>query len=317
MSPVAALLLFLACTPSCCQPSLNLDETRDSPVQDTQDTGDTGETADTAPPPPCAQPEVEPNDLDSQANPIVLEEMACGEFTGGGLDLDWSTFETTAAGWLKIDVDAASRGSEANVNLSLESDGGVQVAMSVAGDGGADPYLVIPVEGADTWYLTLNEQEAQSGDEDYDYQFRASTTKTPVDIDRQESHDNDSWKDADPIELDESVYGTVSGPTDLDWFVLETPEGRQEIQLELVAHRAGSPLNARIEIWYAQIKDSTQLEDEPQAKVSTSDASPSFDPIFTHTSYDQRLWYIKVRVADGGTGPAYWYTLKTTVKEAE
>ncbi len=316
MSPISAFLLFLACTPSCCQPTLN-PVSQDTAELDSDSPVDSIDSQDTAPPPPCAQPESEPNNLDSEADPVQREDLACGAFTGGGLDLDWYTFETTSPGWLKVDVDAASRGSEANVNLSMESDGGVQVAMSMAGDGGPDPYLVIPVQGADSWYLMFNEQEAQSGDEDYDYQFRVSTTKTPVDIDREESSDNDSWQDAQVIELDESIYGTVSEASDLDWFVLETPEGRQEIELQLIAHRAGSPLNARIEIWTTQAKDKTKLESEADVKVSTSDASPSFDPIFTHTSYDQRSWYIKVRVADGGTGPAYWYTLTTTVKEAE
>ena len=318
MSPVAGLLLLLACVPSCCQPNIN------PPVEDTHDERDSDspvdsvDSEDTAPPPPCEQPEVEPNDLDSQATPIVLEEQACGAFTGGGLDLDWFSFDTEHVGWLKVDVDAADRGSEANVSLNLESDLGVQAAMSMAGDGSADPLLVIPVTEADSWMLVLNEQEAQSGDEDYDYQVRASVTKTPVPIDREEKSNNEDFEDAQVLQLDEYVYGTVDEPSDLDWYVLQTPPGRNEIKLELLAHRHGSPLNGRIEIWYAHPKDDSKLSDEAERKVADSDFGPSMDPIFTHTSYDERTWYIKVRNANtGGTGSAYWYVLHTTIEEAE
>ena len=65
-----------ACTPNITPPDEDTSR-EDTSVPDTQETGiDSGETAETAEPPPCSQPEVEPNGTESDAQLIQLEKWA-------------------------------------------------------------------------------------------------------------------------------------------------------------------------------------------------------------------------------------------------
>lgn len=303
------LLTLVACIASCkaCNPQIspNFDTSPDSDPE--EETGDsTDSMVDTSPPPMCEQIEVEPNNNDGEATVIVREKEACGEF-GGGLDLDFYEFETRTAGWLEIDVASAERGTAADVNLSMESDDGLQLTMQ-DGAGSADPYVLVPVPGPDTWFLILNEERVQGGEDDYEYFFHVSEAKAPFVADANELDEHDSWETAQPITVDELVYGTLENNDERDWYVLETPAEKVQLRAEITAHRMGSPLDAKLILWKLD-KDTNELSDSWEEWADTNPFDVGLDPAFERTGGGGEVWYLQVLKSTGGTGPLYWYTI--------
>ncbi|MCP4807833.1 MAG: hypothetical protein GY884_21020 [Proteobacteria bacterium] len=294
--------LQLGCTT--CTPGIpNIDTSK----PDNETGGDSqhdSEPDDTAPPPPCEQPEVEPNNNGGDATPIVLEKLACGEFTAG-LDLDFYTAETTGSGWFEIDVDAGDMGSAANVLLSISNEDEDLKATQQASATSADPRMVVPLPAADTWTLILNEETAQGGESGYDYEFRFSQTKDPVTWDLVEDAGHGSWDAAQELDVGTTLFGTIEDVAERDWYVIHTPADKVDLSIEIVAHREGSPLDARFQIWMAE---DGELKETPEASAYTHPTEPGADPALTKSAHDE-TWYLMVRYQDGGTGPLYWYTL--------
>lgn len=295
-----------ACTP-------NIDPNLDTSPPE-QHTGEDSEVdtqpIDTQPPPPCEQPEVEPNAHEGEATPIALEEQACGDFSAG-LDLDFYAFSTPGAGWFEIDVDAGDRGSAANPNLSLANeDGDLKLNMSRSATS-SDPHVVVPLAAADDWILVLNEETTQGGDTDYDYFFRVSQTKDPVTWDVLEDDDHGGFETAQELELGTTVFGTMESASERDWYVITAPEAKTDLNLEVLAHRAGSPIDAVFQVW-TLTKDG-ELNESPEDWVSSHPTQPGNDPQLTKTGHGLQVWYVMVRSEGSTTGPLYWYTF--TVEE--
>lgn len=305
------VLALLACWASCkaCNPQVNPQFETARPETGEDETADTQDSViDTAPPPLCEQVEEEPNNKQDEATPIRREAEACGEFTGG-LDLDYYLFETRGAGWLEIDVDAGERGSSADVNLSLESEGGYRLTMQ-DGAGSADPYVLVPVAGEDSWYLTLNEERVQGDEEGFEYFFHVSEAKAPMTFDRVEAEDNDDWTTAEDLPIGEVIYGVIDDTSDRDWFKVTTPSAKGSLRVEVVAHRKGSPLDARMFLW-KETKEG-ELADEAEEMFETNPFDVGLDPAFERTGGGNEVWYLQVLRLEGGAGPLYWYTLSVT-----
>ena len=78
-----------------CQPTIPIpppDPQPDPP------TGDTTPTGDTAPDPPCAVPEVEPNNGETTAVPLPLEKVGCGTISEPSTSTTTASSSTTTAG---------------------------------------------------------------------------------------------------------------------------------------------------------------------------------------------------------------------------
>ena len=96
-----------------CSPALpSGDNNSSSQTPPAEETG----TVDTGPPPPCSQPEVEPNNSYADANEILMELWACGELESSS-DSEFLDFDTPYDGWIKLRVEAASIGSSADMRL--------------------------------------------------------------------------------------------------------------------------------------------------------------------------------------------------------
>ena len=313
------MLAFLLIACKACDPGLP-----DPPKQDTarEDTGpvEESEPLDTSPPPACEQPEVEPNGTQANATDIEREELACGAFTAG-LDLDFFAFETTSVGWYEIDVDAGEGGSAADTVLSLANlDEDLKLSVDKSATG-TDPRVVIPLSEPDTWFLLLNEENAQGGDEGFEYEFRVSQTKEPATWDTVEDADHGTWQTAQELPLGTTVYGTLGESTERDWFVVHTPDYKTDVAIEVLAHRAGSPLDAQIQL-FREVQDSDDasvvdtepedgLVDDAFASATAHPTEPGWDPAKIRSAEDE-TWYVRVRYEDGGTGPLYWYTITAT-----
>ena len=303
------ILSLLACFASCkaCNPQVTPIFETGGDSGEREETGDsTDSVVDTAPPPLCEQVEVEPNDAGEDATVIAREREACGEFSGG-LDLDWFEFETRAAGWIEIDIDAGERGSAADVNLSLVSEDDLALTIQ-DGAGSSDPYVLVPVPGADTWHLILNEERVQGGDEDFEYFFHVSEAKEPISYDGVEEEDHDGWETAQELAVGERVFAKIEETAERDWYVIHTPDDKTVLRAEVTAHRLGSPLDAKLVMWM-ESEEGGALADDWAEWTDTNPFDVGMDPAFERVG-DGDTWYLQVFKSTGGAGPLYWYTIE-------
>lgn len=244
-----AFLLFVSCKG--CTPELPPDQDEDSPPpQDSADTQDSSppvdsDTVDTAPPPLCELVEVEPNDY-VDAEELPLKTYACGTFDSS-TDQDWLHFAVDEEGWVKVEVQCASRGSSADpemlISANLEGDA-VDVSNSYLT---TDVELVFP-NAADDYTFELTEVNGFSG-EDYGWYTIAYETKAPLSWTRQEVEPNDDETAAEAYSFGDTVFGRISDSGDSDWFILDIPEGVDVATFQVDANKYGSPadINIRVE----------------------------------------------------------------------
>ena len=297
----------LAC--SACTPEITPNDgdsgREDSGKLDTQDsTPDTVETAETGEPPPCAQPEVEPNGSPDEAQLILMENWACGAFTDG-IDLEHLLVEFQEEAWIKIDVRAADFGSSADPTLEMRSEEG-DVIRSLGRLGSTDPYVLFPLWEADDWVLKLWEALGESS-EDHSWEVMVSVAKQPTSWSRLESEEpldkgpsNDTLSGAEVLTEGEVIFGRLGSPNDIDWFRFEPPEGKTHVSIHVAAYALGSPLDARLARYDEQ---GTQLQVATHGEMVSDQ-----DPLMEFSSDQEDDHYFVIR-SDSHEGLGYWYTL--------
>jgi hypothetical protein len=299
--------MHLAC--SACTPDItpnNEDSGReDSGKLDTQDSvADTMETAETGEPPPCAQPEVEPNGLPDEAQLIEMEQWACGSFTNG-IDFDHLRVELDQEAWIKVDVRAADFGSSADPTMEMRSDEG-DVIRAMGRYGSTDPYVLFPLWKGDDWVIKLWEAFGESSEE-HTWEAMVSVAKQPTSWTRLESEEpldegasNDTLAAAESITEGEVIFGRLGSPNDIDWFRFEPPEGKTHVSIRVNAYKLGSPLDARLARYNSE---GTQLQVAVRGEI-VSDP----DPLMEFSSDQEDDHYFVIR-SDSHEGLGYWYTL--------
>ncbi|MEL6347755.1 MAG: hypothetical protein AAFV53_31910, partial [Myxococcota bacterium] len=215
-----------------------------------EDSGDTGPD-DTSPPPPCDVPEVEPNSIDAPQT-LPLEQWACGEI-GQAADIDAFRFIAPDAGWYKIEVRSEQLGAEADLRLFADDDDLEMVMISNASRGTYDPEVVFPLEGPTAFTAWLQEIDSLSG-EDYFWEMLVSEVKPPLSWISEETEPNDTISTPEPIASGDLVYGILSR-NDRDWFTFEVETDRASLTAEVQAWQHGSPLDARLQLWFPGDED--------------------------------------------------------------
>jgi len=299
---------MLACQ-SCqgCKPELpNVDtsEPQDSEKDDSDSAQDSPVDTDTAPPPPCEFPELEPNNNPGQATVAELEAWACGVFEAA-YDFDHFQVEVPYAGWLKVDVDAAERGSSAAPFLFVESDSGLGFGADAEASS-TDPLLVVPIPSSGTFTILLTDGYNGSG-LDFDYQVKTSLTKAPLSWDY--GMTDGTSKDA-PMSMDwgDRVYGVVDDSQTVHWIELPVPEGKADVQFQVMAHRYGSPLSSTLRLFP---RSDGELPDKPTELANSDPDSSSWDPILRLSAEGEESWVVSIKVTEGsGTGDLYWFVFE-------
>ena len=312
MTPFWLLLGCSACS-ACFEPNLD-DVTPEDSHEDQDSPEDSPEDSpvDTTPPPPCAQPEVEPNNNSSTAFPIQMESWACGDF-GTALDFDVYTFDMAEEGWLEVVIEAAERGSPAHVLLTMNNEQGQDVGVG-RGDTSTDVRVVVPVM-AGNWVVWLNELNQDYG-EDVDYHLMATATKRPVswNVDSEALEvPNNSVEAALQVHDGDAIWGVIDSSTNFDWYVWESPKDTQKrtLRLTVTAMSEGSPLNPRLQRW--DLNTAGELSTTPTSTWDSSETSASQDPQVEISVADKDV-YLKVRNTPGyQTGELYWYVLAVEV----
>lgn len=299
------MLLFLSLLSACdgCRPKIPAGSPDDPPVDTSEPPEDSADSAvETGPPPLCDLEEVEPNDVLADAQALPMELSICGAF-GTALDFDWLTFSNTQEGWVKVEVEAAARGSSANAQLVIQGSDG-QSALMLDGYLTTDPGLVFPVSGAGTWQVNLAESNRASGDS-FTWWLRATQSKVPVTWTFLEAEANDTWSLGQSFEMGGTVFGSISDSEDFDWYHIVTAAEEATITFDVEAYAKGSAANLKLVLYEAD--GVTMIEDSYRGEI---DYDP--DPHFRQRTTGGSDWYLLVRTEDSKGSPFHWYTLSIT-----
>lgn len=318
MIPLIALMA--ACNPSSCVQVDVVDPYQDGATEDggstTDDTGDTG-PIDTGPPPPCDVPEVEPNNPYAEAQDLPMEQWACGNFDDEDDGAEIFLFENEEAGWLRVWARAFEIGSLADITLAISSNDGPYGASRLSNPDSTDAMIVFPVDDDYEFYATLSEHYGRSGDA-YTWELMASEVKAPIEWNGEESEDNDTSADANPIQHGDRIFGKMNTATDYDWYYLELEEGRSDIILNIEAWFYGSPADTRVELY----KPSGSLYRADS--YSNEGGAYNLDPYLTASPTEGGIWTVKILPevdsegnSEGGGGSAFWYVLDVSVVDGD
>ena len=200
------------CQPKIPNPSDDPRVDTSDPRADTRETGADSAQEETGPPARCDREELEPNSPPDGTEALDMELWACGIF-GAYTDFDSFRIEPRQAGWIKIQVESASRGSPANPQLII--DGGGESAQILDGYLTTDPLLVFPADAPEPYTLTLGETNFLYG-EDYAWYMLTSLAKAPVEWTVDEVEPDDGYTQAQALSAGDVVFGTIRDASDLD-----------------------------------------------------------------------------------------------------
>lgn len=259
---------------------------------------------DTGPVPPCPNPESEPNGLDDP-DPLTLEEVACGAFQAS-LDADAWTLVLPEDDWMFVRVDARSLGSRADPALVLSSTRGGSAQSTTQNDGFEDPWLLFPAS-AGTWSVLITEELGAGDPDDYGYELLAGVAKAPVTWTTVDPGANETSSAAAPLAFDDVLFGTIDGPTDVDWYTVEVPVGKQALRFTVDAGRYGSAGNFSLSLFDAGGRK--------VAEAWVGLTGVERDPVLRYTSLGGEDLFLRVQEESGRNGEAYWYLLTPEVEE--
>ncbi len=305
MFPLLLLVGCNGCTPKI--PDVVDPDTQDDTDTDTAaDTADSSVT-DTGPflPPRCDFEEVEPNDQASLAMAIPMEVWGCGVMMPANPknapfgDADYFTFTAAEPGWVEVRVDAASRGSAADMQFIVyDDDDSITVADSYLT---TDPILRFPAPDPTDYTVILGETSLLFGD-DYTWFLLSSLVKAPVEWTFNEVEPNDDFATATTFAPGGTVFGTVGEAGDFDWYHIVTPKEATYVRFTMTAFKQGSPVDGQV-VLYAN-DGTTVLVDDRRGEIEYD-----LDPWFERAQTGTNDWYVLVRNEEEKGSRFHWYTL--------
>lgn len=272
------ILLIAGCA-SCLQLPNDVDDPNDDPPTGVEDSGDgdSGDDTDTAEDtgpaviPMCTLEEVEDDDPSNDFSELLyvpLSTYACGEVNTKG-DVDYLTFTTTMPGWMKVDVQAASRGSSADMFDILSQTAEDESVEQHDRHDSTDPLSVFYAEKAGDYLATLAEAQGGFG-EPYPWWFIAMPTKEPFSYHMLEgvlSNDpaltespvspvdeiepNNTVETATVLTANVPIFAKIGTRGDSDWYTFSIPEATTTLTYEVDAFDFGSAADMSLEIYYA------------------------------------------------------------------
>ncbi len=246
---------------------------------------------------------------------MALEQTACGCFTEQA-DGEWLVFPAEDAEWIRIQVDAASRGSAADVAFNISALESFAVTLITGTMYSEDPWIVFPALGDAEYHLYLSERAGQYGD-DYEWQLLASEDKAPVEYTVVEVEDNDTADQAQDLPAGETVLGIISEPGDYDWYHIPVPDpgDAEKIKwtIDVEAYTSGSPLASRITLYESDVVGA-DLDDVDWLATSFADSEDyDQDPKIEIQSEEASDWYLVIKNPTSGGNdrgsPFHWYSL--------
>lgn len=283
-------------------------------------TGDTSQTGDTGPEPPCAWPEIEPNNSVLEPTFLGMEQRGCG-LVNEPLDSDWWAFTLDDDGWIEVEVDAAN-GAISNMTFLLNTVGDSWSASRFDDPESFDATLRFLAPAGD--YLLQTSEQDFGGGERYGYDVLVSEAKSPITWTRNELEPNDNLAAAETVIGGEEIYGTMAGNGalgDQDWYVLTVPVNKHVVSIDVEAFDYGSAADLTVYLYDLNLeKLPSGCDEEPCSgsgccAMEGGAAGIEFDPIGTYDSPGAEYVYIQVIEMLNRESPANWYVLKIGLEE--
>lgn len=274
------------------------DSTEDSPNESHSDS-----PIDTSPPVFCDIVETEPN---GQTEPMTLptNKWICGKIDILA-DSDWFSVTTTEPGWITLQVEAASRGSSADMMLLVED--GSRSANVVDAYLSTDPRISFPVTANTTYGGYVSESNQLLYGEDYTWYLRAYIDKAPLGWSLEETEPNGPVQtDAQELPTNERVFGTISDSEDQDWYHITTPEGATALIFDVDAFEYGSPANTTLVI--------RDLEGDIVKWQTNGEIDYNPDPHYELKIETPHEYYLQVFNPSQEGSQFHWYTLSVMVE---
>lgn len=233
------------------------DVAQDSGGDSGNEDGDSAAPPDTGPPAKCTFEVFDDADFENdffEPVPIPTQSWVCSTFDAG-LDFEVLEFETQGGGWLSVDVQAASRGSSADVYLTINpaNDEG-EVCGKYSALSTTDPRLVWLSKSQDVWHATIYEEERGYGPE-YSWWVLAASVKSPVSYTRTEDEvPHTTVKEAVTLAEGETVLAWLSAYGGNDWWRIELPvdefgNRHNRVMMNTDAAQFGSGANTVVELY--------------------------------------------------------------------
>jgi Bacterial pre-peptidase C-terminal domain len=223
---------------------------------------------------------------DPKDQPRILVSVPLGVTPG-------KTTKVTLRG-LKLDTATALRFADARVAGKILSKTKVAVPTQQEparlGDTQIEAEIIVP---ADLKGATLTCTVATPGGDSMPYQLQVDTT--PI---VEEKEPNNSFRQAQPVQVGQTVEGRISQPQDVDVFRFEGREG-QQVVLEVFAARYGSPLDSILTLYSA----------EAQQLAVNDDLKDTTDSRIEVTLPKTGVYYTSVIDAHDQGGPTFVYRL--------
>ncbi|MFT4977131.1 MAG: hypothetical protein ACI8S6_003036 [Myxococcota bacterium] len=298
-----------------CAINVPIDNNNDDDDTAQEDTAeeDTG-PVDTGPLPPCSVPEEEPNNLDSQAQQLPLEQWACGTLLEKS-DVETFYFDVPRAGWYRIWVRGQDIGSSSDMQLSViePSDYGL---LATTSPGSLDPRVVFYADGAQRFKINLADSYYGYGD-DYIWEMLVSEDKEPVDWNVYEEEylddgvSNNALVNGQLVESGDMIFGLLDPGSDQDFYLIDLPAGEVTLTGRIYAWNYGSPLYSTLTVY--------DMDGNSLKERSYGESSADLDPLLTYKTTGGVRLAVQVDVQNnsGGGGKAHWYMLEVIVEEDE
>jgi hypothetical protein len=298
------MLLLVACR--ACEPQLpstNNEEQKEDTSKDESPPVDSPQDSkeDSEPAPFCDLMETEPNDTLDTPMSMPMGQWICG-LVDHFADADFYSITPTEPGWITIEVDAASRGSSADMDLTVtDGDRSVIVYTSYLS---TDPKISFPADTVDTYIGWVSEHSQLLYGEDYKWYLRAYVDKAPLGWSMEEVEPN-GIDTPQELPMEERVYGTISSSEDQDWYHVRTPDTASALILDIDANEYGSPMNATMVIRSANIAEQDYII--KWREVGEIDYNP--DPHWEMKVEGPMDLYLQIFDTNEAASRFHWYTL--------
>ena len=285
-----------------CTPELNNNNNNTN-----KPTNDSSTLTDSVPAPACVAPEIEPNNSVSEATELPLEQLGCGVIAEQG-DIDFFVANVTEEGWISIATAAKSIASNADLQMVVTPPEG-SAAIRADDEGTTDATLLFPGSPGE-WEVQLSEQNFNGGDA-YWYQVAVSSAKAPVEWTKAEVEPNDDLPYATEVIHGDVVFGDMDENLDGDWFRIDVPPGKHELEVEVTAYAEGSAGDFVLFLSDAA-SNLLPLGCIPQTTCAKrgNPLDPALhDPVFSWSSDGNEQLFVKISEENFQWGKPSWYVI--------
>jgi len=179
---------------------------------------------------------------------------------------------------------------------------GSTVNLALTGANLKSNTMTLKVPKSDNRYLEVSRTTPDNKYVSNNMRFELSSLKEV-----REAEPNDDTQSAQHVEAGMIVNGTVSKPSDRDWYKFDVQAGSTMV-FEVTARKLGSPLDAKLTLYNSRGKVLAEVDDvEDQSEGMLTHHA---DPVIVHKFSEGGTCFLRLIDAQGKGGDNYAYRLK-------